>query len=63
MLTEGIIYPVSVAPKALSDKLYDFAAVVSKQCSNYEYVEDSLQVQFDEDVELYREEVDDTDDE
>lgn len=63
MLTEGIIYPVSVAPKALSDKLYDFAAAVSKQCSNYEYVEDSLQVQFDEDGELYHEEVGDTDNE
>ena len=63
MLMEALIYPVSVAPKALSDRLYDFAAAVSKQCSNYEYVEDSLQIQFDEDVELYHEEAGDADEE
>ena len=63
MLMEALIYPVSVAPKALSDRLYDFAAAVSKQCSNYEYVEDSLQVRFDEDTELYHEEAGDAYDE
>lgn len=51
MLTEAIIYPISVAPKALSDKLYEYAAAVSKQCSNYERVEDSLQMQFTDDIE------------
>ena len=63
MFIEALIYPVSVAPKALSDRLYDFATAVSKQCSNYEHVEDSLQVRFDEDTELYHEEAGDAYDE
>lgn len=49
MFTEAIIYPVPIAPKALSDKLHEYASAIAKRCSNYECIEDSLQIQFEND--------------
>lgn len=48
MLTEAVIYPVSIAPIALSNKMQEFAAAIERQCRNYERVNDSIQTEFDE---------------
>lgn len=45
ILTEAVIYPVSIAPTALSNKMQEFAVAIEKQCMNYKRVDDSIQTE------------------
>lgn len=58
LLTEAIIYPMSVFPKKLSDRMFDFAGAIATQCRSYEHVEDATQITINDqgDAEAYAEE-------
>lgn len=48
LLMEAIVYPISVYPKELSDRMFDFAGAIAAQCKNYEHVDDATQMTIDD---------------
>ncbi len=48
MLTEAVIFPMPVSPRALAEKLHNLSQLVMMRCSNYESVDDTFQLSIDE---------------